>query len=70
MSWEFSDEYFNILKNYLEKNKKEREEMKRKQGADQVHTYEPKEFNLTEEELCEGAFKKYVDTYKVPMSKN
>lgn len=68
--WNFTGEYEAILTEYLIKNKKERDTLKLKQGTSALHTYEPKEFGLTEKELCEGAFGEYVCKFNVPMSRN
>lgn len=67
--WEFTQEYENILKKYLEENRLKREmQKKEKQGV--LHTYTPEEFSLTAEELCVGPYEQYCKQYNVPMSRN
>eukprot|EP01031_Cornospumella_fuschlensis_P031477 gene31477-38045_t len=70
--WEFSAEYESILEKYLQKNKEDRERAKQEQAKskDVLHHYTPEEFSLTAEELTSGNFEKYVQMFKVPMSKN
>lgn len=68
--WNFTLEYEIILKKYLAENAKNREEIKLKRGNDQLHTYEPEEFGLTTQELCEGRYADYCKKYNVPMSRN
>lgn len=66
--WEFTPEYEAILNQYLEENKKDREQ--RAQGNEVLHTYHPSEFGLTEEELCEGKYADYIKKFNVPLSRN
>lgn len=80
LGFDFSAEYEKVLKDYIDSNRKAREELKtktasqkfksQKSKADRLHTYEPAEFGLTEEELCVGACGDYIKAFNVPMSKN
>jgi len=66
--WEFSKEYETIITDYLAKNKRDREE--KAKGKEQLHTYAPEEFGLTEAELSSGKFAEYCAKFNVPMSRN
>lgn len=78
--WEYSDEYDQILRKYLDDNLRKREEIKReksmrlknnkKEEEEKLHTYEPEEFGLTAELLSDGEYAKYAKAFNVPMSKN
>eukprot|EP01038_Epipyxis_sp_PR26KG_P015666 gene15666-21190_t len=68
--WEITPEFRKNMDEYLIENKKERELLKLKKSKEVLHSYSPKEFGLTEEELSSGDFKKYIDTYKIPYSNN
>lgn len=69
--WHFSGNYEQILIDYINANKLERESMKvvRSSGA-ALHTYSPEEFGLTEAELSAGEFAAYVQHLNIPMSRN
>ncbi len=71
--WDFTVEYENILKDHLAKDQLKREEAKRlklQKNTAVLHHYTPEEFSLTYDELSSGSFAKYVEMFKVPMSKN
>ena len=58
------------IQDYIAANKAERAELAKRKGGSDLHTYSPEEFSLTEEQLCTGGYKSYIDRYKLPMSKN
>ena len=66
--WNFTVEYEAILTKYLDDNKKDRES--KKKGKQELHTYRPEEFGLTEELLSQGKFAQYCETFNIPMSRN
>jgi len=72
--WSFTAQYESILQDYLRKDKEKRELTKRTklQGNDRsvLHHYTPEEFSLTYDELSEGKFAEYVETFHIPMSTN
>jgi hypothetical protein len=74
-NWEFTPEYQRILEDYLEKNRKQREETRAKlakkdlKSSDKLHSYKPEDFGLTKQELCEGPFLEYVKKYNITSDK-
>lgn len=77
-NWEYTAEYDTILKNYLEENRKQREETKRKlekknkalKGEkDKLHNYKPEDFGLTKNQLSEGPFATYINRYNIKSDK-
>lgn len=68
-NWEFSAEYDNVLREYLDKNAADRAALKKK-GKAELHSYSPEEFGLNMDDLVSGGFGEYVKAYNVPMSKN
>lgn len=68
--WTFTEEYENILTQYLIKDSSKRDKVAKKRASKELHTYSPEEFHLTTEQLCAGVFGDYVAKYNLPMSKN
>lgn len=62
--WEFTQVYEDILKAYLEGNKRDREKMTKKGQA--LHTYTAEDFGLSNEELSQGPFETYVNRFHIP----
>jgi hypothetical protein len=78
--WEFTEEYEQILVDYLEKNRKQRaatsEKLKKSKlakgktvTADKLHDYKPEDFGLTKKELSEGRFLEYIKRYNITSDK-
>ncbi len=72
--WEFTSAYELILLKYLEEDHKKRDAvvLKRRtlghqlQNSNSLHTYNPQEFGLSNQELCSGKFAEYTERYKIP----
>jgi hypothetical protein len=69
-NWEFTTEYEKILQQYIDSNRAERAKIKEAKGGSVLHHYSPEEFGLTEQELCEGQFRQYIERFNIPISRN
>eukprot|EP00981_Chlorochromonas_danica_P005822 scaffold1192_cov179-Ochromonas_danica.AAC.17 len=73
---EFTPEYEDILKKYLEENRKQREETKKKlaklSGSKHkaaLHEHRPEDFFLTSESLVQGRYADYIKKFKITSAK-
>jgi hypothetical protein len=74
-NWTFTPEYEKILVDYLEVNRKQREEIKakhskgKKTDTSKIVDYKPEDFHLTAKELSEGPFADYIAAFNITKNK-
>jgi hypothetical protein len=71
---EFTSEYEEILKNYLEENRKQREATKLKlskpgEKKAVLHEHKPEDFGISSDELKQGAYAEYIQAFKITSAK-
>jgi hypothetical protein len=70
--WEYSREYDEILDEYLAKNAKDRNEIKKSKFKSKssavLHEYKPENYGLTAKELSSGRFREYIEKFKIPLT--
>lgn len=66
-NWKFTAEYENILNEYLKNNYKDRNNLKSKNRDGNLHSYNIKDYGLTESFLKEGPFKDCTDNFNLQL---